>query len=137
MKASFKPAHKRDARRFATFNIPHYEAFEACVEGLVTGEGMVAIRFKPRPWAPLVRFGLKLRPVLIQNKCAVRLDRPDYFQVFAMRIIRDGTVVPAQAIATPLLIHAEHFPAVRDEPDFRLGCIMYAANKALSAKYKE
>jgi hypothetical protein len=62
MKASFKPAHKRDARRFATLNIPHYEAFEACVESLVTGEGMVAIRFKPRLWAPLVRFGLKTSP---------------------------------------------------------------------------
>ena len=125
MKASVTPTHPTHVTAFASYRVPFYEVFEACVESLVTGEGMAAIRFKPQPWNILMRFGIPFRPVIEQNDCPIRIDQPDHFQVFAMRTIHDCRVVPVSAIATPLCIPAKHFPVVLEDPDLRFGCIMY------------
>lgn len=129
MSGSFSVADPKFAKVFAGYSLPLYEVFEAAVEKLVTGEGIVAIRFKPAPVPVVMRFGIPLRPHISRNGCPIRLDRPDHFQVFPMLCIHDGAVVHVETIEKPLLIPAKDFDAVLEEPDLRLGCMMYRTSK--------
>ena len=131
--ATFVAVQKHQERALAAISYLDYEVYEACISEIVTGEGVAAVLFKPRPWVAVRKWGIDVVPTLAVPPNFVRPMVHDAFQTLGMQAIRNGKIV-ALPPAPPIDIPVEDFRELARDVDLRFAVNLYLASRERAAK---